>query len=86
MYQTHDKMFTNIRAILIKKKNTNASKNWLRILPDLSRQLELCLYINAPNMKEYSNLSTLSKRLVDIYYEVNEREITRILNFSKISS
>ena len=75
-----------IRAIFLKKKRKNVTKEWLEILPELARHLEIRLYKNAPNMKEYSNLSTLPDRLIDIYNEVNDITMTRMLGDVKITT
>jgi hypothetical protein len=49
----------------------NIGKKWLLRLPTLSRQLECYLYQNARNLQEYSDITTLLRRLVHVAFEVH---------------
>ena len=88
MFKTSFHLFDfllNRRALLIKKSKKNASKEFIvNQLPELSRHLELRLHRNASTLKEYSNLSTLSSRLINIVNEVHEIKMTKMLNDVKI--
>ena len=84
-YLSHFCFICYNRELLIKKRKKNASKDFIQNqLPELSTHLELRLYRNASTLKEYSNLTTLSSRLINIVNEVHEMQMTKMLNDAKI--
>lgn len=56
------KMITRI-VTLLQERKPNAPQEWARKLPQMARRLEADLYLEAGSLSEYSDFTTLKRRL-----------------------
>ena len=62
------------RACLCYKRKKNVTEDWIRNIPEISRQLEYRLHRDASSFEEYIDLSTLAGRLSRIMNDVSNEE------------